>query len=98
MDASYIGTRNPLSWPRCDINGAAYNQPATTVGIDGNHFVVSLNGKLTPAQRTAIENLLGISHEKEGQKDDGVHDTAVDTGRASGVDGERPNRKRSGKD
>lgn len=98
MDASCIGTWQPLNWPRCDINGAAYNHPPTTVGIDDNHFVVSLNGKLTAEQREAIEGLLGISHEKEGQNDDDVHDTEINTGRASGVDGERPNRKRSGKD
>lgn len=99
MDASYIGTWQPLKWPRCDINGAAYNHPPTTVGIDENHFVVSLNGKLTPEQRTAIEGLLGITHEiKEEQATDGVHDTEGDSGWASSADSPRPNRKRSGAD
>lgn len=60
-----IGTWRPLVWPLFDVNGAAYNRPATTVGIDDNHFVVSLKGEITAEQRAAIEAELGVGGKNE---------------------------------
>lgn len=53
-----IGTMRPLSWPRFDVNGVPYNRPATTVGLDDNHFVVSLKGEISDEQRAAFMKVI----------------------------------------